>query len=94
MIEAFIHFRFVDVIDIFFVAFLLYEVYFLVKGTAAFNIIIGMFIFYLVWVLIRVLNMELMSNILGQIVGVGVLALIVISFARQIPTPHSHNVCR
>jgi len=78
MIEAFIHFRFVDAIDIFFVAFLLYEVYFLVKGTAAFNIIIGMFIFYLVWVLIRVLNMELMSNILGQIVGVGVLALIVI----------------
>jgi DNA integrity scanning protein DisA with diadenylate cyclase activity len=78
MLEAFIHIRFVDILDIFFVAFLLYQLYLLIKGTAAFNIIIGMFIFYLVWMVIKGLKMELMSDILGQVVGVGVLALIII----------------
>lgn len=78
MLEAFIHIRFVDILDIFFVAFLIYQLYLLIKGTAAFNIIIGMFIFYLVWMVIKGLKMELMSDILGQVVGVGVLALIII----------------
>ncbi len=78
MLEAFIHLRFVDILDIFFVAFLIYELYLLIRGTAAFNIIIGMFIFYLVWMVMRGLKMELMSDILGQVVGVGVLALVII----------------
>lgn len=78
MIEAFITFRFIDILDILLVAFLIYELYLLVKGTAAFSIIVGMFIFYLTWIVIKGLNMELTAGILGEIVGVGVLALIVV----------------
>jgi len=78
MITAFISIRFLDVLDILLVAFLLYELYMLVKGTAAFSIIVGMFIFYLTWIVIRGLNMELTAGILGEIVGVGVLALVVV----------------
>jgi diadenylate cyclase len=78
MIEAFITIRFIDILDILLVAFLLYELYILVKGTAAFSIIVGMFIFYLTWIVIKGLNMELTAGILGQIVGVGVLALVVV----------------
>lgn len=78
MIETFITFRFIDILDILLVAFLLYELYMLIKGTAAFSIIVGMFIFYLTWIVIKGLNMELTAGILGEIVGVGVLALIIL----------------
>jgi len=78
MIEAFITLRFVDILDILLVAFLIYELYALIKGTAAFSIVMGMFIFYLTWIVIRALNMELTASILGEIVGVGVLALVII----------------
>jgi uncharacterized protein (TIGR00159 family) len=50
----------------------------LLRGTAAFSIIMGMFIFYLTWVVIKSLNMELTSGIMGQIVGVGALALVIV----------------
>ncbi len=33
---------------------------------------------YLMWVVVRTLNMELLSNILGQFVSVGVIALIIV----------------
>jgi diadenylate cyclase len=78
MIEAFITLRFLDVLDILLVAFLLYEMYMLIKGTAAFSIIVGMLIFYVIWIVIRALNMEMMSSILGQVVGIGALVLVIV----------------
>ena len=69
---------FVNVIDIVLVLILLYYVYKLVKGTAAINVLIGIIIIYLIWKLTDVLNMNLFSNLLGQFIGVGVLALIVV----------------
>ena len=75
---AFITLRFFDLIDIFLVALLLYQIYRLIKGTVAFNIVIGFFIVYLLWVVFRALDMELLSSIFGQFIGVGVLALIII----------------
>ena len=78
MIEAFITIRFLDIIDIFLVAFLIYEAYMLIKGTAAFSISVGLAIFYVIWIISRGLNMELLSNILGGVIGVGGLALIIV----------------
>ncbi|WP_372752090.1 diadenylate cyclase CdaA [Labilibaculum sp.] len=78
MTTAFITLGFFDIIDILFVAFLLYQVYMLVKGTVAINIFVGLSLFYLMWLLVRALNMELLSNILGQFIGVGVIALIIV----------------
>ncbi len=75
---AFITVRFFDIIDILLVAFLLYQVYRLIKGTVAFNIVIGFFLVYLFWIVFRALNMELLSSIIGQFIGVGVLALIIV----------------
>jgi diadenylate cyclase len=74
----FISIRFFDLLDIFLAAVLLYQVYRLIKGTVAFNIVIGFFIVFLFWVIFRALNMELLSKIFGQFIGVGVLALIII----------------
>jgi uncharacterized protein (TIGR00159 family) len=70
--------RVVDVIDIILFAILLYEIYNLVKGTAAIRIFIGMIAVYLVWRVVKALQMQLLTEILGQFISVGVIALIVV----------------
>jgi len=75
---TFLHIRFIDIVDIFLVALLMFRVYKLIKGTVALNILIGMFAFLLVWLVINALNMELSASILDNFVNVGVLALIVV----------------
>jgi uncharacterized protein (TIGR00159 family) len=69
---------FISVIDIILVAILLYYVYKLVKGTAAINILIGIVIIYLIWKLTDLFNLNILSNLLGQFISVGVFALIVV----------------
>ncbi|MGF7140498.1 diadenylate cyclase CdaA [Roseimarinus sediminis] len=75
---AFIHIRFLDVLDILMVAFLLYRLYLAIKGTAAFNIFMGIFLFYITWIIVKGLKMELTSTIMGQVMAAGVLALVVV----------------
>lgn len=70
--------RILDIVDIVLVALLLYHIYKLVKGTAAINIFIGIVIIYLVWKLTQLLAMEMLSSVLGEFIGVGMFALIVV----------------
>jgi len=77
MIPAFVHVRIIDVVDILLVAFLMYLVYNLIKGTIATYIFITIITFYVIWLLVRD-NMLLLGGILGQIIGVGAIALIVV----------------
>ncbi|MEH6408480.1 MAG: diadenylate cyclase [Leeuwenhoekiella sp.] len=72
------HFRILDIIDILLVATLLYYVYKLVKGTVAINIFLGIVIVWGIWKLTQLLKMEMLSNILGEFIGVGMFALIVV----------------
>lgn len=74
----FLSIRWLDVVDIFLVAVLLYQLYKLVKGTVAIRIFLGILAIYLLWKLVSALSMELLSEILGQFIGVGVLALIIV----------------
>jgi len=78
MIPLFIHIRLLDVIDIFLVALLLYQLYMFVRGTAALNIIIAIAVIYVFWWIVRALQMELLSLIVGQVIGVGVIAMIIV----------------
>ncbi len=75
---AFIHIDFLDILDIFLVAWLLYQLYHIVKGTLAIRIFMGLFGIYLFWKIVEALNMELLSEILGQFIGVGVILLIIV----------------
>jgi uncharacterized protein (TIGR00159 family) len=50
----------------------------LIKGTVAINIFITIFSIYLLWLITRALNMQLLASILGQVMGVGVIALIIV----------------
>lgn len=72
------NYRILDIIDIVLVALLLYYVYKLVKGTVAINIFLGIVIIYLISKLVELLKMELLSTILGEFVGAGIFALIVV----------------
>ena len=78
LLLGFLTFRWLDALDIIIVALLLYQLYNLVRGTAAINIFLGILSLYLLWLLVRALNMQLLGSILGQFIGVGVLALIVV----------------
>ncbi|MDD4107262.1 MAG: diadenylate cyclase CdaA [Prolixibacteraceae bacterium] len=75
---SFITIRFLDILDIVLVSLLLYHMYRLIKGTIAFNIVIGLFSMYLLWLIVKALNMQLLGSIMGQVIGVGVLALIIV----------------
>lgn len=78
MISLFIHIRLLDIIDILLVALLLYQLYMLVRGTVALNIIVVIAVIYIFWWVTRALQMELLSSIIGQVIGVGVIALIIV----------------
>lgn len=74
----FLKFNVFDVIDIVLVAFLIYQIYNLIRGTIAVNISIGLAAIYLLWLLVRSVNMHLLSAILDKVIGVGVIALIIV----------------
>lgn len=67
-----------DVVDILLVALILYYIYKLIRGTQATNILAGVLVIYVSWIVARAFNMELMSGILGSVISVGLIALIII----------------
>ena len=75
---GFVPFTFVDLIDIILVALIMYWIYRMTKGTNAPYILSGIIAVYLLWVVVKTLNMELLSTILGQVISVGVIALIIV----------------
>ena len=74
----FIPFTVVDFIDIFLVASIIYGLYRMSKGTNAPYILTGIVAIYVLWVLVKALNMELLQAILGQVINVGVIAIIIL----------------
>jgi len=78
LLNQFITIRWIDVIDIILVAVLIYQLYYLLKGTVAINIFIGILLFYLLWLLVKMLNMQLFGSILGKFIDVGFIALLIV----------------
>ncbi|MBT1687747.1 diadenylate cyclase CdaA [Dawidia soli] len=75
---GFLEVSWVDIIDIALVSILLYQVYKLIRGSIAVNIFLGILALYLVYLIVRAAQMELLTMILGQFMGVGVLAMIIL----------------
>ena len=74
----FVPFTLIDLVDIVLVATIMYWIYRVTRGTNAPYILSGIIVIYLLWVVVRTLNMELLSSILGQVISVGVIALIIL----------------
>lgn len=75
---GFLSVSWVDVIDIIAVTVLLYQVYKLMRGSIAIKVFLGFLSLYLIFLVVNAAQMELLSAILGQFMGVGVIAVIIL----------------
>ncbi|GAB4398004.1 MAG: diadenylate cyclase CdaA [Microscillaceae bacterium] len=75
---GFLEISWVDIADILLVSLLIYQVYQLVKGSVAVRILLGGLSILMLWLVVRALHMELLSTILGQFIGVGVIAALIL----------------
>ncbi len=75
---GFLNIEWVDLLDIFLVAFLLFQIYYLVRGSLASRVFLGYFLIYLFYLIVRAIGLELLTKILEYFMGVGAVALIVI----------------
>lgn len=75
---GFLDIDFLDILDVLLVAFVLYQVYFLIRGSIASRVFLGYLLVYGFYLVVRALRMELLSTILGQFMEIGVLALVII----------------
>lgn len=75
---GFLEIELLDIIDILLVTVLLYQLYKLLTGSVALKIFLGLLSIYLLYLVVRAAGMELLSIILGQFMGVGVLAAIIL----------------
>ncbi|MBO7489850.1 MAG: diadenylate cyclase CdaA [Bacteroidales bacterium] len=69
---------FVDIIDIFLVAFLAYQIYKAVRGTNVLRIFWALVIIYVLWQVSSLFGMRLTSTILGQFISIGLILLIIV----------------
>jgi uncharacterized protein (TIGR00159 family) len=67
-----------DVLDILLVAFIVYQLYSLIRGTIAANIFIGLALIYVLFFVVKALQMRLLTAILQNFVNVGIIAVIVV----------------
>lgn len=74
----FLDFTVLDILDIVLVAILLYYVYKLLKGTVAINIFIGIALIVLIWKITEALQMEMLSGLLGALIGLGAIAVLIV----------------
>jgi len=75
---GFLEIDWVDLIDILFVTILIAQVYKLMRGSMAIRVFFGFLTLYLIYLFVKAVEMELLSSILGQFMGVGVLAVIIL----------------
>ena len=69
---------FIDIVDILLVAILAYQIYKAVRGTNVLRIFWAVIIIYVLWQLSTLLNMRLLSTILGQFISIGLILLIIV----------------
>jgi diadenylate cyclase len=76
----FYHFKFtlVNVIDILLVAGIVYQLYRLLKGSIAFNMLIGLVTIYIFWLVVKYFKMPLLEWILGEFTKVGFIAILIV----------------
>jgi diadenylate cyclase len=75
---GFLEIRWNDVLDIILVTLLLYSIFKLVRGSVASRVFTGYLLLYLSYLLVKALELNLLTKILEYFIGVGSLALIIL----------------
>jgi diadenylate cyclase len=73
-----VEFRWLNVLDLLIVVFLIIQLYRLLKGSLAFNIFVGLLMVYAAYFLVRALQMPILTIILQNFINVGIIAIIII----------------
>ncbi|MDZ4668805.1 MAG: diadenylate cyclase [bacterium] len=68
----------INLIDLSLVVFLSFQLFKLLKGSLAFNILIGLLTIYLFWLVASYFDMPLMSGFLGEFAKVGIIAVLIV----------------
>jgi diadenylate cyclase len=71
-------FNLFTILDVVLVAILIYQLYSLIRGTIAANIVIGMVLICLLYFVVKALNMQLLTIILENFTRVGIVVIVVI----------------
>lgn len=75
---SFLEIAWVDIVDIALVSVLLFQLYKLAKGTVALKIFVGFLVLYLIFLTVQATQMKLLTAILDQFMGVGMLAALIL----------------
>ena len=78
LLTGFLKIRLLDVLDILLVAFILYEIYNLLKGSVSINMFFAIVAMFFIWRITDALQMQLLREILGAFFSVGIIALFII----------------
>ncbi|MCX7697215.1 MAG: diadenylate cyclase CdaA [Bacteroidales bacterium] len=68
----------IDVFDILLVSLLIYQIFKIFKDTNAIKILLGITVLYLTWKIVSFLGFNLLGEIIGNFINVGVLLLIIV----------------
>jgi diadenylate cyclase len=67
-----------NVLDILLVAFIIYQLYNLIRGTIAVNILIGMGVIYALYFVVKLAHMQLLTEILGYFRDFAVIIIVIV----------------
>lgn len=68
----------INILDILLVTFLIYQLYNLIRGTIAVNVLLGMAVIYALYFVVKLLQMQLLTEILGYFKDVAVIIIVVV----------------
>jgi uncharacterized protein (TIGR00159 family) len=68
----------INIIDLLLVVFLSFQLFKLLKGSLAFNILIGLLTIYMFWLVVRYFEMPLMTGVLGEFAKGGIIAVLIV----------------
>lgn len=68
----------INVIDFALLAFVIYQLFRILRGSLAFNMMAGLLTVYVAWLVVRFFNMVLMETVLGEFTKVGFLAVLIV----------------
>lgn len=74
----FIRITFIDILDIVLLAVLMFYLYRVLRGTHAMSILSGILLLYAIYIVVKLLNMELLSSLIGGLTSVGLVAIVII----------------
>lgn len=75
---GFLEISWIDVVDVLLVSYLIYRFYKLIRGSVAVRIFVGIIAIYLLYLIVKSVGMELLTAILGQFIGLGMVAALIL----------------